>query len=58
MSETGHAVPDMNESLGRYNVTVTVECKGGCLSDPAALAVSPADGFPIQRLEWLALTES
>ena len=40
MSETGLTVPDMNEPLSRYNVTVTVRCDGGCLPDPAAFAVA------------------
>jgi hypothetical protein len=29
MSDTGRTVPDMNEPLSRYNVTVTVGCDGG-----------------------------
>ena len=38
MSETGLTVPDMNEPLSRY--TVTVGCDGGYLPDPAAFAVA------------------
>jgi hypothetical protein len=40
MSETGRTVPDMNEPLGRYNVTVTVACEGGSSPDPAAFTVA------------------
>ena len=40
MSETGLTVPDMNEPLSRYNVTVTVGCDGGSRTDPAAFAVA------------------
>jgi hypothetical protein len=40
MSETGLTVPDMNEPLSRYNITVTVGCDGGYLPDPAAFAVA------------------
>jgi len=40
MSETGLTVPDMNEPLNRYNVTVTARCDGGCLPDPAAFTVA------------------
>jgi hypothetical protein len=40
MSQTGLAVPDMNEPLSRYDVTVTIGCDGGCLPDPAAFAVA------------------
>ena len=40
MSQTGLTVADMNEPLSRYDVTVTVGCDGGCLPDPAALAVA------------------
>ena len=35
MSETGRTVPDMNEPLSRYEVTVTVTCDGGHPGDPA-----------------------
>ncbi len=40
MSETGRTVPDMNEPLIRYDVTVTVGCDGGYCPDPAAFAVT------------------
>jgi hypothetical protein len=40
MSETGRTVPDMNEPLSRYDVTVTVRCDGGYLPDPAAFAAA------------------
>jgi hypothetical protein len=40
MSETGLTVPDMNEPLSRYNVTVTVRCDGVYLPDPAAFAAA------------------
>jgi hypothetical protein len=40
MSETGRTVPDMNEPLSRFNVTVTVGCDGGYLPDPAAFAAA------------------
>ena len=40
MSETGLTVPDMNEPLGHYNVTVTVGCDGGYLPDPAAFMLA------------------
>jgi len=40
MSENGLTVPDMNESLDRYNVTVTVGCDGGCIPNPAAFAMA------------------
>jgi hypothetical protein len=40
MSETGLTVPDMNEPLSRYTVTVTVGCDGGYLPDPAAFAAA------------------
>jgi hypothetical protein len=40
MSETGRTVPDMNEPLSRYNVTVTIRCDGGYLPDPAAFAAA------------------
>ena len=40
MTETGLTVPDMNEPLSRYNVTVTVRCDGGYLPDPAAFAAA------------------
>ena len=40
MSVTALTVPDMNRSLSRYNVTVTVGCDGGYLPDPAAFAVA------------------
>ena len=35
MSQTGLMVPDMNEPLGRYIVTVTIGCDGSYLLDPA-----------------------
>jgi hypothetical protein len=35
MSETGRTVPDMNEPLSSYEVTVTVTCEGGHPADPA-----------------------
>jgi hypothetical protein len=38
MSPTRLTVPDMNEPLSRYNITVTVGCPGGHLPDPAAFA--------------------
>jgi hypothetical protein len=40
MSQTGRTVPDMNEPLSRYNVTVTAGCDGGYLPDPAAFTVA------------------
>ena len=40
MSEIGLTVPDMNEPLSRYNVTVTVRCDGGSRPDPAAFTVA------------------
>ncbi len=40
MSETGRTVPDMNEPLSRYNVTVTVACDGGSGPDPATFAAA------------------
>lgn len=40
MSETGRSVPDMNEPLSRYDVTVTVACDGGSRPDPAAFAAA------------------
>jgi hypothetical protein len=40
MSETGLTVPDMNEPLSQYNVTVTAGCEGGSLPDPAAFAAA------------------
>jgi hypothetical protein len=40
MSQTGRAVPGMNEPLGRYTVTVTVGCDGGSLPDPGVFAVA------------------
>jgi hypothetical protein len=40
MSETGLTVPDMNEPLSRYDVTVTVGCDGSSLPDPAAFAAA------------------
>ena len=40
MSETGRTVPDMNEPLNRYDVTVTVRCDGGSRPDPAAFAAA------------------
>ena len=40
MSQTGLTVPDMNEPLSRYNVTVTVGCEGGYLPDPAAFTAA------------------
>ena len=40
MSETGLTVPDMNELLSRYNITVAVGCDGGYLPDPAAFAAA------------------
>ena len=40
MSETGLTVPDMNEPLSRYNITVTVGCDGGYLPGPAAFAAA------------------
>jgi len=35
MPQTGRTLPDMHESLSRYDVTVTVGCQGGSLPDPA-----------------------
>ncbi len=41
MPETGLAVPDMNEPLSRYNITVTVGCDAATyLPDPAAFAAA------------------
>ena len=40
MSQTGRTVPDMNEPLSRYNITVTVGCDGGYLPDPAVFTVA------------------
>ena len=40
MSETGRTVPDMNEPLSRYDVTVTVACDGGSPPGPAAFAAA------------------
>jgi hypothetical protein len=40
MSETGRTVPDMNEPLSRYDVTVTVACDGGSGPDPATFAAA------------------
>jgi hypothetical protein len=40
MSQTGRTVPDMNEPLSRYNITVTVRRDGGNLPDPAAFAAA------------------
>jgi hypothetical protein len=40
MPETGLTVPDMNEPLNRYDVTVTARCDGGYLPDPAAFTVA------------------
>ena len=40
MSETGRTVPDMNEPLSRYDITVTVGCDGGYLPEPAAFAAA------------------
>ena len=40
MLETGRTVPDMNEPLSRFNVTVTVGCEGDSLPDPAAFAAA------------------
>ena len=40
MSETGRTVPDMNEPLSSYDVTVTVGSDGRSLPGPAAFAVA------------------
>ena len=40
MSETGRTLPDMNEPLSRYDVTVTVACDDGSRPDLAAFAVA------------------
>jgi hypothetical protein len=40
MSQAERTVPDMNEPLSRYNVTVTVGCDGGSRPDPAAFAAA------------------
>jgi hypothetical protein len=40
MSETGRTVPDMNEPLSRYDITVTVGCDGDSRPDLAAFAVA------------------
>jgi hypothetical protein len=40
MSEIGLTVPDMNEPLSRYNVTVTVRCDGGSRPGSAAFAAA------------------
>ena len=33
-------MPDMNEPLSRYNVTMTIGCNGGYLPDPAAFGAA------------------
>ena len=40
MSETGLTVPDLNEPLSPYDVTVTVRREGGSRPDPAAFAAA------------------
>jgi hypothetical protein len=40
MSETGLTVPDMNEPLSPYDITVTVRRGGGSRPDPAAFAAA------------------
>jgi hypothetical protein len=40
MSDAGLTVPDMNEPLIRYNVTVTVARDGGYFPDPAGFSVT------------------
>ena len=40
MSETGRTVPDMNEPLSRYDITVTVAGDGDSCPDLAAFAVA------------------
>jgi hypothetical protein len=40
MSQTGHTVPDTNEPLSRYTVTVTAGCDGGYRPGPAAFTVA------------------
>jgi hypothetical protein len=40
MPETGRTVPEMNEPLSRYSVTVTVACDGGSGPGPAAFAAA------------------
>jgi hypothetical protein len=40
MSETGLTVPDMNEPLSPYNITVTVGCDSGYRPDPVAFAAA------------------
>jgi hypothetical protein len=40
MSKTERTVPDMNEPLNRYDITVTVGCDGGSLPGPAAFAAA------------------
>jgi hypothetical protein len=40
MSETGRTVPDMNEPLSRYNVTVTAGYDANSPPDPAVFAVA------------------
>ncbi len=39
MRETGRTVPDMNEPLSRYDITVTIAC-GGSGPDPATFAAA------------------
>ena len=39
MSETGRTVPDMNEPLSRYDITVTI-ARGGSGPDPATFAAA------------------
>ena len=40
MSETGLTVPDMDEPLSRYNISVTVGCEGGSPPGPAAFTLA------------------
>ena len=47
MSETGRTVPDMNEPLSRYDVTVTVACDGGSGPDLAAFAAARSPAWQV-----------
>jgi hypothetical protein len=40
MTDTGRTIPNMNEPLSRYNVTVTVACDGVSCPDPASFTVA------------------
>jgi hypothetical protein len=43
MSGTGRTVPEMNEPLSRYDVTVTAGCDGGSRPGPAAFTAAAED---------------